>query len=151
MNNRTSTSRSCARSSRNSPAIIGWTGLATLGVPCSPINRVDQVFDDPQVKARGVEIEMPHPCAPKPIHLIGSPMKFSETPVDYRYAPPTLDSHRRGAEGVAWPEGGYHRKVAQRWYRLNQITAPYSTRGRRLPTGRHRCPHTAHEPPQGAR
>ena len=59
------------------------TGLATLGVPCSPINRVDQVFDDPQVKARGMEIEMPHPLA-EPIHLIGSPMKFSETPVDYR-------------------------------------------------------------------
>jgi crotonobetainyl-CoA:carnitine CoA-transferase CaiB-like acyl-CoA transferase len=69
------------------------TGLATLGVPCSPINRVDQVFDDPQVKARGMEIEMPHPLAPEPIHLIGSPMKFSETPVDYRYAPPTLGQH----------------------------------------------------------
>jgi crotonobetainyl-CoA:carnitine CoA-transferase CaiB-like acyl-CoA transferase len=69
------------------------TGLATLGVPCSPINRVDQVFEDPQVKARGMEIEMPHPLAPNPIHLIGSPMKFSETPVDYRYAPPTLGQH----------------------------------------------------------
>ena len=29
----------------------------------------------------------------EPIHLIGSPMKFSETPVDYRYAPPTLGQH----------------------------------------------------------
>jgi crotonobetainyl-CoA:carnitine CoA-transferase CaiB-like acyl-CoA transferase len=35
-----------------------------------------KVFDDPQVKARGMEIEMPHPLVPQPIHLIGSPMMF---------------------------------------------------------------------------
>jgi crotonobetainyl-CoA:carnitine CoA-transferase CaiB-like acyl-CoA transferase len=68
-------------------------GLESLGVPCSPINRIDQVFEDPQVKARGMEIAMPHPLAPESIHLIGNPMKFSETPVTYRHAPPTLGQH----------------------------------------------------------
>ncbi|EWY41880.1 CoA transferase [Skermanella stibiiresistens SB22] len=68
-------------------------GLAPLGVPCSPINTVDQVFDDPQVKARGMAIAMPHALAPEPIPLIASPMKLSDTPVDYRHAPPTLGQH----------------------------------------------------------
>ncbi|UEM23740.1 CoA transferase [Skermanella mucosa] len=68
-------------------------GLEPLGVPCSPINRIDQVFDDPQVKARGMEIALPHPLAPEPVHLLASPMRFSDTPVDYRHAPPTLGQH----------------------------------------------------------
>ena len=68
-------------------------GLEPLGVPCSPINRIDQVFDDPQVRQRGMEITLPHPLAPEPIHLLASPMRFSDTPVDYRHAPPTLGQH----------------------------------------------------------
>ncbi|HEV7371382.1 CaiB/BaiF CoA-transferase family protein [Arenibaculum sp.] len=68
-------------------------GLEKLHVPCSPINRVDQVFADPQVRARGMEIGMPHPGASDPVRLIGSPMKLSETPVSYRAPPPLLGQH----------------------------------------------------------
>jgi crotonobetainyl-CoA:carnitine CoA-transferase CaiB-like acyl-CoA transferase len=69
-------------------------GLARLGVPCSPVNTVDQVFADPQVQARGMQIAMPHPLAGKEtVDLIGNPIKFSRTPVDYRRPPPVLGQH----------------------------------------------------------
>lgn len=63
------------------------------GVPCSPINRLDQVFADPQVKARGMVVRMPHPAAPGPVSLLASPIKYSATPVEYKLPPPTLGQH----------------------------------------------------------
>jgi crotonobetainyl-CoA:carnitine CoA-transferase CaiB-like acyl-CoA transferase len=69
--------------------------LEARQVPCGPINTLDQVFADPQVTARGMRIEMPHPLAPDPIPLIGSPIRLSETPVSYRHAPPVC-----GADGA---------------------------------------------------
>ena len=69
-------------------------GLARLGVPCSPVNNVDQVFADPQVQARGMQIALAHPLAGKgTVDLIGNPIKLSETPVTYRRPPPTLGQH----------------------------------------------------------
>ncbi|WP_119679000.1 CaiB/BaiF CoA transferase family protein [Indioceanicola profundi] len=68
-------------------------GLEPLGVPAGPINGIPAVFADPQVQARGMRVEMQHPVRPDPVSLIGSPMKFSSTPVNYRYAPPTLGQH----------------------------------------------------------
>jgi crotonobetainyl-CoA:carnitine CoA-transferase CaiB-like acyl-CoA transferase len=69
-------------------------GLAKLGVPCSPVNSIDQVFADPQVRSRGMQITMPHPQSGKgDVDLIGNPIKYSATPVDYRRAPPYLGQH----------------------------------------------------------
>ena len=69
-------------------------GLDSINISCGPINRLDEVFEDPQVRARGMEIEMPHPGAGSaPVHLIGSPINMSESPVDYRHAPPLLGQH----------------------------------------------------------
>ena len=69
-------------------------GLAALGVPCGPVNNLDQVFADPQVVARGMRIEMPHPeAASGTVPLIASPIKMSATPPSYRHAPPTLGQH----------------------------------------------------------
>jgi crotonobetainyl-CoA:carnitine CoA-transferase CaiB-like acyl-CoA transferase len=66
-------------------------GLTSVNVPCSPINTIDQVFADPQVKARGMEIAMPHQATGESgVRLIGSPIKMSETPVSYRRPPPAL-------------------------------------------------------------
>lgn len=67
--------------------------LEAHGVPCGPINTIDQVFDDPQVRARDMKVAMDHPLAPSPIDLIGSPFRLSETPVAYRHPPPTLGQH----------------------------------------------------------
>jgi len=71
-------------------------GLARIGVPCSPVNTVDQVFADPQVLARGMKIAMPHALAGGgEVDLIGNPIKYSATPVDYRLPPPRLGEHSR--------------------------------------------------------
>jgi len=68
--------------------------LTKLGITCSRVNTIDQVFDDPQVKARNMTIEMKHPLGgDDPVRLIASPIKMSETPVDYRFPPPTLGQH----------------------------------------------------------
>lgn len=67
-------------------------GLEPLGVPCSPINRMDEVFADPQVLARDMLVEMEHPASGA-VKLIGNPQKFSDTPVEYRLPPPMLGEH----------------------------------------------------------
>jgi crotonobetainyl-CoA:carnitine CoA-transferase CaiB-like acyl-CoA transferase len=66
--------------------------LEAAGVPNGPINDIAQVFEEPQVKARGVKIELEHVVAGK-IPLVASPMRFSGTPLDYRLAPPVLGQH----------------------------------------------------------
>jgi len=70
--------------------------LATLedkNIPCGPVNNLQQVFDDPQVKARDMVIQMQHPDQEDDIDLIANPIKFSKTPVTYRQAPPKLGQH----------------------------------------------------------
>ena len=67
--------------------------LEAAGVPCAPVNTIDQVFADPRIEARGMEIGMPHPLAGEDIRLVGSPVGLSRTPASYRRAPPTLGQH----------------------------------------------------------
>lgn len=66
--------------------------LESVGVPCGPINDLDDVFRDPQVLARGMRQEMLHPTADN-VSVPGSALKLSETPVSYRRAPPLLGEH----------------------------------------------------------
>ena len=69
-------------------------GLEKIQVPCGPVNTIREVFDDPQVQHRGMEILMPHHLSENgKVSLIGNPVKMSETPVTYRNAPPTLGQH----------------------------------------------------------
>ncbi|MGI4841270.1 MAG: CaiB/BaiF CoA transferase family protein [Janthinobacterium lividum] len=66
--------------------------LEQAGVPCGPINDLAQVFADPQVLARELAISLPHVlagCVPQ----VASPLRLSETPVEYRRAPPLLGEH----------------------------------------------------------
>ena len=66
--------------------------LESAGVPNGPINNIAQVFKEPQVQARGVKIELDHAAAGK-LPLVASPMRFSETPLEYRLPPPLLGEH----------------------------------------------------------
>jgi crotonobetainyl-CoA:carnitine CoA-transferase CaiB-like acyl-CoA transferase len=66
--------------------------LEAAGVPNGPINDIAQVFEEPQVKARGIRVELDHPVAGK-LPTVASPMRFSATPVEYRCAPPVLGQH----------------------------------------------------------
>jgi len=66
--------------------------LEAAGVPNGPINNLKQVFEEPQVVARGMRIELEHLLAGK-VPLIANPMKFSGTPIEYKAPPPALGQH----------------------------------------------------------
>jgi crotonobetainyl-CoA:carnitine CoA-transferase CaiB-like acyl-CoA transferase len=66
--------------------------LDAAGVPNGPINDIAQVFAEPQVKARGVRIEVEHPVAGK-LPMVASPMRFSGTPLEHKRPPPLLGEH----------------------------------------------------------
>ncbi|MCH4870812.1 CaiB/BaiF CoA-transferase family protein [Pseudomonas sp. TMW22089] len=66
--------------------------LEAVGVPCGPINDLAQVFADPQVQARGLSMQLPHALAGL-VPQVASPIRLSETPVEYRNAPPLLGEH----------------------------------------------------------
>jgi crotonobetainyl-CoA:carnitine CoA-transferase CaiB-like acyl-CoA transferase len=66
--------------------------LGKTGVPCGPINNLAEVFADPQVQARSMCQTVEHTVA-GPIPLVGTPMKFSETPAGAVQAPPLLGEH----------------------------------------------------------
>lgn len=66
--------------------------LEAANVPCGPINDLKAMYDDPQVKARGLRMEMPHPLAGK-VPTVANPIRLSATPVEYRQAPPLLGQH----------------------------------------------------------
>ena len=68
-------------------------GLAPLGVPCGPVNHVDEAFANEQVQARGMRIEIEHPATGKPEPYIASPIRMSETPVAYNRPAPMLGEH----------------------------------------------------------
>ncbi len=79
---------------RRHPTVHWVEGLAGVGVPCGPVNDLEQVFSDPQFLHRGMKISMDHPLAGSgQVDLIGNPLKLSQTPVSYRRAPPTLGQH----------------------------------------------------------
>lgn len=66
--------------------------LEAVGVPAGPINTLEQVYQDPQVIARSLRLDLPHPSAGT-IPMVASPLRLSETPVEYRSAPPLLGQH----------------------------------------------------------
>lgn len=68
--------------------------LEKATISCGPINNLQEVFSDEQVRARNMMLEMPHPAlGDKPVRLLSSPIRLSETPVSYRHAPPMLGQH----------------------------------------------------------
>jgi crotonobetainyl-CoA:carnitine CoA-transferase CaiB-like acyl-CoA transferase len=74
------------------PAAEWLAALETAVVPANPVNRIDQVFDDPQVQARGLRIELPHTGGGN-VAMVRNPLKFSATPLQYTQAAPVLGEH----------------------------------------------------------
>nr|WP_064493555.1 CaiB/BaiF CoA-transferase family protein [Pseudomonas chengduensis] len=66
--------------------------LEKAGVPCGPINDLQQVFADPQVQARGLRLDLPNALGSS-TPQVASPLRLSATPVTYRSAPPLLGQH----------------------------------------------------------
>lgn len=76
-------------------SVVQWVELLEpLGVPVGPINNLAQVFEHPQVRSRGLQIELPHPQSGT-VPLVGSPIRMSASPVRYERAPPMLGQHTR--------------------------------------------------------
>jgi crotonobetainyl-CoA:carnitine CoA-transferase CaiB-like acyl-CoA transferase len=71
------------------PSAFWLRELEAVGVPCGPINELSQVFADPQVRARGLRLDLPHATAGT-APGVASPMRLSATPVSHDQAPPTL-------------------------------------------------------------
>jgi len=63
--------------------------LRAAQVPCGPINDLAQVFDEPQVRHRGLRIDLPHPLAGS-VPGVRNPVLFGRTPIAYERAPPPL-------------------------------------------------------------
>ena len=63
-------------------------------IPCGPINDYAQVFEDTQVQAREMMVEVDHPVLGH-IRSLGSPIKLSATPADPRHRAPLLGEHTR--------------------------------------------------------
>jgi crotonobetainyl-CoA:carnitine CoA-transferase CaiB-like acyl-CoA transferase len=88
--------------------------LERAGVPCGPINTVADVFADPQVQARGMRLDLPHPALGS-VPSVANPIKYSATPLSYRSAPPMLgadtDEILRDILGIAPAEIARMRKA----------------------------------------
>jgi crotonobetainyl-CoA:carnitine CoA-transferase CaiB-like acyl-CoA transferase len=67
-------------------------------IGCGPINKLSEVFADPHVVARGMVLEMDHSSG-QTVKVIANPVKLSETPADYRLAPPMLGEHTEAVLG----------------------------------------------------
>lgn len=79
-------------------AMVGKTtdqwidALEKANVPCGPINTLDRVFENPQVKHRGIVKQLDHPTAGT-VPTVANPIKFSKTPITDEKAPPMLGQH----------------------------------------------------------
>ncbi|HUP98002.1 MAG TPA: CaiB/BaiF CoA-transferase family protein [Usitatibacter sp.] len=77
---------------RSRPASEWLAALEAAGVPCGPINDLSQVFADPQVRHRRMQVNAPHSAAGE-VTMVANPIKFSETPIAHDRAPPLLGEH----------------------------------------------------------
>lgn len=78
-----------------SRSVADWTeALAKVGVSCGPIHSIDRVFEDPQVRARGMVVEVPYAPAGR-LKMTASPIRMSATPLDSARPPPLLGEHQQ--------------------------------------------------------
>ncbi|MDE2047590.1 MAG: CoA transferase [Betaproteobacteria bacterium] len=66
--------------------------LEVAGVPCGPIDTLAEAFDNPQVRARGLRFDLPHPLAGQ-VPMVRSPLVFGTTGLHATTPPPTLGEH----------------------------------------------------------
>jgi glutaryl-CoA transferase len=74
------------------PAAAWLAALEPAQVPCAPINDLAQMFADPQVRHRGIRVDVAHPSGGS-VPMVASPLRLSATPPAYDRAPPLLGQH----------------------------------------------------------
>jgi len=73
--------------------VAAWEeALGRAGVPCGPIHNIEQVVENPQIRARQMIAELVHPIA-GPQAMPNSPLKFSQTPIELQQPAPMLGQH----------------------------------------------------------
>ncbi|MCW5582232.1 MAG: CoA transferase, partial [Luteimonas sp.] len=102
--------------------------MDAVKVPANPVNRIDQVFDDAQVRARGLRIELPH-ASGQPVPMVRNPLKFSATPLQYQRAAPVLGQDTRAvlADVLGIDEGGVDALQAEGVVQASRSTDPGET------------------------
>ncbi|MCH8093742.1 MAG: CoA transferase [Chloroflexi bacterium] len=74
-------------------SVADWIELCEgAGLPVGPINTMEAALSDPQVLARGMVMEVPHPTEGS-VPLLRSPLNIPTAPSEVRYPPPTLGQH----------------------------------------------------------
>ena len=73
-------------------------------MPCGPINSIAEVFDDPQIKHRGMRIDLPHPSAGH-APLVGSPLKFGRAEPAYARPAAARSTQREVLHGLGFTDG----------------------------------------------
>ncbi|WP_338578273.1 CaiB/BaiF CoA-transferase family protein [Brevundimonas olei] len=79
--------------------------LEAAGVPCGPVNTIDQVFAEPQAIHRGLTVEQTRADLADPVRTVASPIRLSKTPVRYDAPPPKLGQDTEAVLGALKTEG----------------------------------------------
>lgn len=77
---------------RQKPAAFWLQQLDRAGIPCGPINPIEDALADEHVLARGMVVELEHPLAGL-VRSLGNPIKLGNAPVTYRRPAPLLGQH----------------------------------------------------------
>lgn len=88
---------------RTKPSQYWLEALEREGVPCGPINTIEQVFEDPQVQYRGMKITMPHQEGGE-VSLVSNPVRFNGTPMNADTPPPTFCEHTGSVLSELFPD-----------------------------------------------
>lgn len=88
---------------QSKPSQFWLEALEEAGVPCGPINTMEQVFADPQVQHRGMKITLPHAEAGE-VNLVSNPVRFDSQQVNADTSPPRLGEHTRAVLERLLPE-----------------------------------------------
>ncbi|WP_372965728.1 CaiB/BaiF CoA transferase family protein [Marinobacter sp.] len=90
---------------RDKPSRFWLEALEREGVPCGPINTIEQVFADPQVQHRGIKMAMPHQEAGE-VHLVSNPVRFDDLPMNADTPPPKFGEHTQSVLSELFPGRG---------------------------------------------